>query len=96
MLNKVRRPIEKARGSISRGPKGHITIEAYNLVLRPKTRGIPETMASRIFLIMWSFGPVVSSVKSQALEVPDWSLGGLLDSATSFSRLVAPKGPRIG
>ena len=39
-----------------RGPKDHI--KPYILVLRPKTRGIPEAMVSRILVFMQSVEPL--------------------------------------
>ena len=36
-------------------PSGTSTTSYYVLVLRPKTRGIPETMVCRIRVFMWPF-----------------------------------------
>ena len=41
-----------------RGPKTTKTYGSYVLVLGPKTRWIPETMACRILVFMWSLGPL--------------------------------------
>ena len=45
----------------SGGLKDHISIRIL-LLLRPKIRGIPETMVFRILVFMWSFGPRIFSM----------------------------------
>ena len=35
----------------------------YGLVLRPKTRAIPETLICRIFVFSWSLGPLAFPLK---------------------------------
>ena len=57
------------------GPKDHINIRIHILVLRPKTRGIPEAVVCRILMLMWSWAPIFGSVESQKPRRRAWGLG---------------------
>ena len=51
-----------------RGPKTAQALGSYILVPRPKTRAMPKTMACRLLMFTWSFGPVISLRNLEARE----------------------------
>ena len=86
----ARPPVDLEGASLS-GSKDYMNTRILHIGLRPKTRGIPETVVCRILMFMWSFGhPAVLGtlwilwllLSGQALVELEWS--GVDDPARMF------------
>ena len=78
----------------TRAPKVTQIEESYLLLPRPKAKGVLETMACRILMFMWSFGPLTMGLCSRSPTDPGpvlrWTVQRLLKGR---SRHRLPKAP---